>query len=369
MIAVNAGIIGERPTGLGVFALNIVEALNALGERLLVYTSLPGALRRREVEVRWLPAAARPERGARGHLVRLLWTQTDLRVRLMRERPALLLNLMPDGVFFPPVPQIATIHDLIPLQYTHDHPRQQHYFRYYVAAIVRHSRAVITISEASRRDIIRMYGVTDERVHVVPCGYDPVRFNPDGPPLAQAGIEPYALYVGNVMPSKNLLRLVDAFATATRLQRGRLIIRGRGKRQHTEALRARIIERGIENRVDWQPYVSAEELPGLYRGARMLLLPSLSEGFGLTALEAMACGTPVVASTTSSLPEVVGEAGLLVDPHDSAALADTIGRLFSDDRLAKELRERGLERAPRFTWARAGRAAQEVIRSVLTGPV
>lgn len=368
VVAVNAAIIGERPTGLGVFALQVVEALDALGERLIVYTSVPEAIRTHEAKVRRLPVGVRPERGMTGHLARLLWVQTGLRVRLARERPALLLNLMPDGLFFPPVPQIATIHDLIPLQYPQDHPRQQHYFRYYVPAVVRRSRAVITISEASRREIIRVYGVPAERVHVVPCGYDSTRFNPDGPARVESGMESYALYVGNVMPSKNLVRLVDAFAAATQRQRGRLVIRGRGKRQHVEALRARIMQRGLEGRVDWQPYVSDEALPGLYRGARMLLLPSLSEGFGLTALEAMACGTPVIASNTSSLPEVVGDAGLLVDPLDIRALADAIGRLFRDDQLAKELRERGLARAPRFTWDRAGRAVQGAIRAVLEGP-
>ncbi|PYN09584.1 MAG: glycosyltransferase family 1 protein, partial [Candidatus Rokuibacteriota bacterium] len=106
----------------------------------------------------------------------------------------------------------------------------------------------------------------------------------------------------------------------------------------------------------------AEELPRLYRGARMLLLPSLYEGFGLTALEAMACGTPVITSNTSSLPEVVGDAALLVDPLDTAAIADAIARLFTDGRLGSELRERGLARARLFSWEKTGRAVQAAIR-------
>jgi glycosyltransferase involved in cell wall biosynthesis len=97
----------------------------------------------------------------------------------------------------------------------------------------------------------------------------------------------------------------------------------------------------------------------------MLLLPSLAEGFGLTALEAMACGTPVVTSNTSSLPEVVGDAALLVDPLDTGGLAEAIERLFADDRLAKELSERGLARAPQFTWERTGHAVQAAIRAAL----
>jgi glycosyltransferase involved in cell wall biosynthesis len=164
------------------------------------------------------------------------------------------------------------------------------------------------------------------------------------------------------MPHKNLERLVDAFAVVASRLPGRLVIRGWGKRQPVEALRARIARNGLEGRVEWHPYAGEKELPGLYRGARMLLLPSLAEGFGLTALEAMACGTPVITSNTSSLPEVVGDAGLLVDPRDPTAIVEAMARLFSDDRLAKELRERGLARAPRFTWERVGRAVQGAIR-------
>ncbi|MBI4247274.1 MAG: glycosyltransferase family 4 protein, partial [Candidatus Rokubacteria bacterium] len=177
--------------------------------------------------------------------------------------------------------------------------------------------------------------------------------------------EPYALAVGNVMPHKNLLRLVDAFAAATRGIPARLVIRGRGRPAHVRALHERIALRGLEGRVDWAPYAAAAELPGLYRGARMLVLPSLYEGFGLTALEAMACGTPVIASGTSSLPEVVGDAAVLVDPLDTGAIADAMVRLFTDDRLAKDLREQGLARAGRFSWVHTGRAVQAVMRSAL----
>jgi glycosyltransferase involved in cell wall biosynthesis len=365
LIAINAAVVGERPTGLGVYAINAIQALAALGERLVIYTSHPGAIAAPHAQVRQVTTAVRPELGTRGHLARLLWVQVGLRTRLRRDRPAVLLSLMPEGLFFPPIPQVTTVHDLLPLYYPREYPRQQYYFRYYVPAVLKRSRAVITISEASRREIVRVYGVPPEKVHVALCGYDASRFNPYGPVFNATGWDPYALYVGNVMPHKNLERLVDAFATVANRQPGRLVIRGWGKHHHVEALRARIARHGLEGRVDWQPYAGDEELPGLYRGARMLLLPSLSEGFGLTALEAMACGTPVIASNTSSLPEVVGDAGLLVDPHDTTAIAEAMAQLFSDDRLAKELRERGLARAPRFTWEQVGPPVQAAIQAAI----
>ncbi len=364
-IAINGAIIGEQPTGLGLYALDVIRALDALGERLLVYTSRPDLISGRHTSVEAIPSTVRPERGARGHLARLLWVQTGLRRRVRRARPAVLLNLMPEGLLWPPLPQVTTVLDSLPLLYPAEYPRQQYYFRHYVPAVLRSSRLVIVISESTRRDVLRFYGVPTERLRVVLRGYDAARFTPNGP---RATGEPYALYIGNVMPHKNLLRLVEAFAVAARAHPARLIIRGWGRDVHVRALEAKIAALGLAARVDWQRYAPADELPALYRGARVLLLPSLYEGFGLTALEAMACGTPVITSKTSSLPEVVGDAAMLVEPEDPASIAQAIGRVLLDDGLAKDLSARGVARARLFSWAKAGRAIQEAIHEALAPP-
>ena len=348
MIAVNAAIVGDRPTGLGLYALHLVRELDALGERLVVYTSRPEAVRAPGARVERVPAAVRPERGARGHLARLVWTQTGLRRRIARLRPRLLLNLMPEGLLWPAVPQVTVIHDVLPLRSPEEYPRQQHYFRHYVPAVLRRSRAVIVSSESTRRDLIGLYGLAPRTLHVVLLGYDTGRFVPRAAPVSDG--EPYALFVGNVMPHKNLLRLAEAFARAVDGMPGRLVIRGWGRPAHVRALADRIAALGIASRVDWREYAADEELPDLYRGARMLLLPSLYEGFGLTALEAMACGTPVIVSDRSSLPEVVGDAALFVDPEDPSSIASAIRRLFADDTLGKTYAERGLARAQLFSW-------------------
>ena len=161
-IAVNAAIVGERPTGLGLYALHLIEALDALGERLIVYTSRPDLVRARHAIVRAIPVAVRPERGTRGHLSRLLWVQTGLRLRVRGARPALLLNLFPEGLLAPGIPQMTVVHDLLPLHYPEEYPRQQHYFRYYVPAVLRFSRTVIVSSESTRRDLLDYYGVPSE---------------------------------------------------------------------------------------------------------------------------------------------------------------------------------------------------------------
>ena len=359
-IAINAAIVGQRPTGLGFYALHLISGLAALGERLVVYTSRPDLISGPRTLVRRVSAGMRPERGAWGHLRRLLWVQTGLRARVRRAHPRVLLNLMPEGLLAPAVPQVTTVHDLLPLLYPAEYPRQQYYFRHYVPAVLRASRAVIVISESTRRDLLRFYDVAPEKIHVVLSGYDAERFVPEGSAI-EAGPEPYLLYAGNVMPHKNLVRLVEAFALVARQLPVRLVLRGWGRPPHVRALRARIAVLGLEARVDWRPYAAAEELLTLYRGARAVVLPSLHEGFGLTALEAMACGTPVVAAGVSSIPEVVGEAAVLVDPLDPGSIAAGLGRILTEDSLCKDLRERGLERARHFSWEATARAVQQAV--------
>jgi glycosyltransferase involved in cell wall biosynthesis len=363
-IAVNAAIIGDRPTGLGLYALHLIRSLDQLGERLVVYTSRPELIRAPEARIERVPEALRPERGAAGHLARLVWTQTGLRLRVARARPRMLLNLMPEGLLRPAVPQVTVVHDLLPLRYPGEYPRQQYYFRHYVPAVLRHSRAVIVSSESTRRDLLEFYRLSPETLRVVLLGYDTARFTAAAMPAARAGA-PYALFVGNVMPHKNLLRLVEAFADAVVGIAGRLVIRGWGRAAHVRALQERIAALGIADRVEWRRYATDDELPDLYRRARMLVLPSLYEGFGLTALEAMACGTPVVVSSRSSLPEVVGDAGVFVDAEDRVSIAAAIRRLFTDDTLAKTHAALGLARAQLFSWENTARAVQSILHSVM----
>lgn len=365
-IAINAAIVGQRPTGLGFYALHLISGLAALGEQLVVYTSRPDLIAGPLTVAERVSAAMRPERGAWGHLRRLLWVQTGLRARARRANARVLLNLMPEGLLGPGLPQVTTVHDLLPLLYPSEYPRQQYYFRHYVPAVLRASRAVIVISESTRRDLLRFYDVAPEKIHVVLSGYDAERFIPEGPAI-EPGPEPYLLYVGNVMPHKNLGRLMEAFALVVRRLPAHLVLRGWGRPRHVRALQQRIAALGLEGRVDWRPYAEDEELIALYRGARALVLPSLHEGFGLTALEAMACGTPVVAAGVSSIPEVVGDAGVLVDPLDSESIAAGLGRILTDDSLCKDLRERGLQRAGHFSWEATARAVQQAVaRAVAT---
>jgi glycosyltransferase involved in cell wall biosynthesis len=359
-VAVNATVVGERPTGLGVYTLRLIAALDRLGERLTVFTSRPEAIEAPRALVRRVTAATRPERGVAGHLRRLVWTQTGLRVAVRAHRPRALLNPVAEGLIGSRIPQVTVVHDLLPLRYPAEYRRQQPYLRHYVPHVLQSSAAVVVSSESTRRDVLDAYRLPAEKVHVVLCGFDDRRFSPGPTPHA----DPYVLFVGNVMPHKNLRRLVEAFATVHARIPCRLVIRGSGHRAHVAEFRARIDAFGVAGHVDWQPWAGDDELLALYRGARMLVLPSLYEGFGLPALEAMACGTPVLVSKVASLPEVVGDAAVFVDPEDLGSIADGMARLLTDDALAKDLRTRGPARARLFSWERTARQVQAILRAV-----
>jgi glycosyltransferase involved in cell wall biosynthesis len=221
---------------------------------------------------------------------------------------------------------------------------------------------VIAISEATKRDVVAHLGIPEERVSVVQGGVDPF-FRPldnrdaMARDLASLDLRPdgYVLHVGTLEPRKNLVRLIEAYGQVRRMlgpAAPKLALVGARGWQYQDVF-ARVEALGLGDAVRFLGQVPADALLALYNGAALLVYPSLYEGFGLPPLEAMACGTPVVASDTSSLPQVVGDAGLLVDPYDVGAIAETIVGLLEDDGLRDELSTRGLHCAARFTWMRS----------------
>jgi glycosyltransferase involved in cell wall biosynthesis len=360
-VAVNASIIGLRTSGLGEHACGVVRAIDALHAPLVVHTARPEALVPLRAAVRRAPSLVLPDGGLRAHLARIAWTQLVLGRRLASDRIDVLVNTIPEGPLGSAVRQVTVVHDLIPLDFPDAYPRQQLYFRRLVPAMLRRARMVVAVSEATRRRVLEAYGLPPARVRTVLNGFDAERFGPEGPALNDGGL-PYVLFVGNLLPHKNLPRLVEAFARATASTPARLVIAGGGRPRAIAHLQA-LAERARAT-VEIRSFVAPAELAPLLRGARALVLPSLAEGFGLPAVEAMACGTPVIASNVSALPEVVGDAALLVDPLDTAALGDAIARVLADDRLRKELSARGLQRATRFSWAQCGAALLDVAREV-----
>ncbi len=266
---------------------------------------------------------------------------------------------------------VVTIHDLGFLYHPEAHTRLQRlYYRLFTRLSARRATHIIAISEATKHDLQRFYRTPDDKVSVIYHGVH-ARFRPIAEreiviqALARYGIvAPYLLFVSTVQPRKNVARLIEAFAIARHSFAGvrppTLVLAGK-RGWLSEQIERRASELGIDQDVKFVGYVDDQDLPALLNGALAYVIPSLYEGFGMTVLEAQACGTPVLASNTSSLPEVVGDAGLLVDPYDVQAIADGIARLVNDEELRMSLRERGLRHAAGWTWERTARETLTVL--------
>jgi glycosyltransferase involved in cell wall biosynthesis len=230
---------------------------------------------------------------------------------------------------------------------------------------------VITLSESSRRDIARIYGLPTERVAVTPLAaadhFQPSERAEREPALARLGVPgPYLLAVGNLQPRKNLARLLEAFrnAIADRGDYVHLVIVGPRKWADSPIHRAAASD-GLNGRVHLLGYVTPGDLRMLYGGATALVYPSLYEGFGLPVLEAMACGTPVICSNRPSLPEVAGDAALLIDPTDTGAIARAMTRVLDDATFRADLHERSLKRSAQFSWTDTARLTRDVYRAAV----
>ncbi|MGE3152405.1 MAG: glycosyltransferase family 4 protein [Nitrospiraceae bacterium] len=251
-------------------------------------------------------------------------------------------------------PTVITIHDLLFIGYPGAHrPIHDRAMTRLAKLYADRATSIVADSEFSKQSIVDRLGVDAAKVTVVPVGLGPeFRPTPIQPDLlARYGItDRYVLTIGNFMPHKNLRRLVQAFARLSSGLRSRyhLVLAGRGSGA-ASLLKQEARTLQIEDRLWFPGPIHDEHLPMVYSGADLFVLPSLAEGFGLPALEAMACGTAVVVSNHTSLPEVVGTAGALCDPTDPGSLAATLERVLEDRSLREDLGRRGIERARRFT--------------------
>lgn len=252
-------------------------------------------------------------------------------------------------------PLVFTVHDLIHVDVKEESSRfKTLYYERVVKPAMFRARKVLTVSEYSRQRLLEWGGVAPDQVVVVGNGVD-VAFSPQGE-VHEPGY-PYILYVRNTKPHKNVVGLLRAFALMNTLD-VRLMLSGAADDEtRHEALRLGILERVV-----FAGRIPEAELPAYYRGAAVVTLPSLYEGFGLPPLEGMACGVPVVVSDSTSLPEVVGDAGLLVDPRSAESIADGLARALSDTELRRRLIGLGLERAKLFNWDDVGARVRAALK-------
>jgi glycosyltransferase involved in cell wall biosynthesis len=276
-----------------------------------------------------------------------------------------------------PCKTVVTIHDCIHLRFPQYLPNRlgYAYARTFLWLATHHSNRVITVSEASKRDILEYFNVPPGKIDVIYNGIDE-RFG-EPPPEEDVNRvreryqldDPFILYAGNIKPHKNLGRLIEAFHIfrhrGTEFEQVKLVIIGDEISKYA-ALRHAVHRHKLHKHVRFFGFVPAKTLAILYRLAAVFVFPSLYEGFGLPPLEAMASGTPVITSNVSSLPEVVGDAAILIDPLQPEAIADALARVLTDSALREDLRARGLERARHFSWERSVRRVREIYDEVLS---
>lgn len=278
-----------------------------------------------------------------------------------------------------PCASVTVILDMYPLRFPEYYGLAARLaYKVLVPQAIRRTNQCIAISHCTKQDVVRFLSVGAEKVDVVYLAASEIfRPIPKGPLLNEVlrayGIdEPYILYHGNKRPHKNVVGLLRSFCQLKRQSTlpQKLVITGQENPKEPEfdssALRRVIGELGIEDEVHFTGLVSEEDLPYIYSGADLLAIPSYYEGFGLPALEAMACGTPVIASDKGSLPEVVADAGLLVDPYSTEALSHAIQLVLEDEELRFRLISKGLERAKLFSWQRTAEQTLRILEDVVS---
>jgi alpha-1,3-rhamnosyl/mannosyltransferase len=294
-----------------------------------------------------------------------IWRNYQFRSCVCRITPSLYHETNYTPFSFEGGPTVVTLFDLSFVRHPEWHPadRVRHFERYCLKQLSR-VEAIITISEFSKKEIVSLLGTSPAKIHVTYLGVDK-RFVPGGKGMEGLPKE-YVLFLGNLEPRKNLVTLLQAYQSLPGNLRKRypLVIAG-ASGWHTQELKKALHLIQDQEKPILMGYVPQKLLPDLYGGASLFVYPSLYEGFGLPALEAMACGVPVVASNTTSLPEVVGEAGIPTNPYDPDELRDAMGKLLENPDIRKEMSEKGLDRAKKFSWNRCALETVSVYEKVL----
>jgi glycosyltransferase involved in cell wall biosynthesis len=356
-----------RRTGTENYSLNLIRELLAQDQD-----------RRYRLYFNQAPAADLFPAGADWRVIPFprLWTHLRLAWEMLSDPPDLLF--VPSHVLPLAHPRrtVVTVHDLGYHYYPEAHTTFQNvYLRWSTRYNARAATRLLADSQATCQDLIRYYDTPEEKIAVVYPGRDET-LAPVAGEESLAGIraryglsESYLLYVGTLHPRKNLVRLVQAFAallqslaaSSNRRMDGLQLVLAGQKGWHYDEIFAEVRRLGLTERVVLTGYVPGADLGGLLSGALAFVFPSLYEGFGLPVLEAMACGTSVVCSATSSLPEVAGDAALLVDPLDTEEISRALYQIVVDEPLRRVLVERGFQQVQRFSWQRCAQETLQVL--------
>ncbi len=353
-LLINLSFLLDQPTGLSVYATNIYPYLKQLNPTLLVSKNNP------EYNCYQIPDNLTPKQGKKGHFNRLIWTQFQL-PKIHQELSAnLLFSPIPEIPIYTKCNSVIMVHDLIPLRFPNWKSPLTLYFRYYLPHVLNQATHIICNSVATAQDIQKYFNISESKITPILLGYNREHFQPFNLEN-NAHIPPYFLYYGRHDPYKNIARVIQAFATISNHKDYQLWIAGSADPRFTPQLKLLTKELNIINQVKFLDYISYQELPQIINGAIAVVFPSLWEGFGFPVLESMACGTPVITSNISSLPEVAGEAAILVNSYNIEEIKDAMKALITDNNLRKTLRKKSLQQASKFSWEKTGKQTAEIL--------
>ena len=361
-IAINGTYIQEQASGLGVMNQNLISKLLSENKRFdfKVCSHADYFKSNYHKQTIAVNTALSPDRGFSGHIKRILWYQTKLKQQLKSQQADLFFSPVYEGMFFPNVPQIVTVHDLIPLKYPELSPKWKYYYQYALPWLLKQSKRIVCVSAHTKQDIVETYGLNPDAIDVVYNGYDRDLFypQPDSAILQKYSLDKYFLYVGDMRFYKNLSRCLEAFDRLPQKD-CKFVITGKKDDFFYPKIERQVSKLDTRDRIIFLDYVPSADLPPLYSMAQALVFASLYEGFGLPVLEAMACGCPVITSKATSIPEVGGDRVLYVDPYNVDSIAEGMNQVVNNEKLRTELTKSGLNRAKLFSW---NKTARDIIR-------
>ena len=365
-IIINATNIGRRSSGIGIYSLSIIKELVKIEENIFIEIyvnrtckpqidkiSFPDNFR-----IKWVTKYVSPDYNFIGHLLRLIYSN----LLSIIKRKDIFFNTSQLEVSFFNRNQVVTIHDVIPLLFPEFHKNQYFYFKWLLGIALKKTRIIITPSSHTKELIAKLYNIPTRKIDLIPNGIPDYFLENDEEKSLK---EEYIIYAGRICPMKNIKGIVEAFYEIKELIPHKLVFIGGGREEFKKEIQAGRLPKKIldDERIIIKGYVDEGEMNKLMKKAALLIFPSFYEGFGLPPLEAMACGTPVVASSSASLPEVCGNAAHYVNPYDSSDIANGIISVIKDENYSKELVGKGRERIKLFSWKTSAVSVLNIIRS------
>ena len=362
-LLINLSVVFSKPTGISNYATLLFPYLKCLQPTLLSSNNYPN------FNCYQIPDNLTPAQGTKGHFNRLVWTQFKLPQIYRKLKSKLLFSPQPEAPLYSKCRYIVTVHDVIPLRFPQISSSLRYYHRYYIPQVLSQAQHIICNSKATATDICDFYDIAADQITPIPLAHDANNFRLLNEARKKNQNYRYFLYIGRHDSHKNLHRLIEAFADLQNqlqdYQDYELWFAGSSDKSNTPKLHSQIEELGIKHRVKFLDYVSYKELPKIINQAIALVFPSLWEGFGFPVLEAMACGTPVITSNLSSLPEVAGDATILINPYNKHEITQAMQTIATDEQLRSHLSAEGLKRASNFSWEKTGQGTTEVLKKYI----